>query len=203
MKDEEYKALVDKSYKNCFLRGKFKNDIDSSRPFKKTIEWSHRWKGLTQEKRRQLVEIANDTTASVYQFLADHYDADKKAFSISEYDIIQWIKAKYPWIEERNLTELKNAGCILLGAAQPEKLRILIEYYRFDTLIEGKYVSYKELTEMFKKAIQLRKNDYDGFAELFCQLYDYKIIKVINDTVVLEEYEYTLDIDTDVILISY
>ncbi|MCL2847617.1 MAG: hypothetical protein FWE13_02550 [Firmicutes bacterium] len=82
-------------------------------------------------------------------------------------------------------------------------MRILIEYYKYDTLIEGKDVGRKELQKMFNKAIKLRNNNYDGFAELFCELFDFKVLKVIHEKVCYEEWDYILDIDTDLILSSY
>ena len=79
-------------------------------------------------------------------------------------------------------------------------MRILIEYYKFSTIIEGKAADREELEEMFRRAIKLRKGNYDGFAELFCSLFDFKIIKVFKEPAINEKFSYTLDIDTDLIL---
>ena len=63
-------------------------------------------------------------------------------------------------------------------------MRVLIEYYKFDTLIEGQEVPRKQLERMFKKAIKFRHNNYDEFANLFCRLYNYKIVKTFAEPVI-------------------
>jgi hypothetical protein len=80
-------------------------------------------------------------------------------------------------------------------------MRILIEYYKFDTLIEGREVDKKELKKMFEQAIKMRRRNGDGFAELFCGMFDYKIVKVLKEARIREDYDFVLDIDTDLVLV--